>query len=86
MSRIVNDAIDTNTGNPIYFKTHAKVVYASDGVSVNRHINKISSELQKFNIYCKPTQNELPNITQSFLTKNVMDDVFGNLQLNSKFV
>ena len=88
MQRIVHDAVDTNTGDSVYFKTHAKVVYASDGVSVHRHVDNINSNLNKFNVGCESTQNSLQEVNNNnnFVTTDKMNTVLGDLRLSDENV
>lgn len=81
--RKVQDAINTDTGDSVYFKTHAKVVYASDGVSVHRHMGRIHERVSKFTLSAEATNTSLPDVTCVYLNRETMNNVIGNLNLSN---
>lgn len=80
MNRNVCDAVDTNTGQPIYFRSHAKTIYTTGGSNVSRVINKIQAKAQLYEEY---TGDQYPNIFDNieYLTSQKMNEMLGDLRI-----
>lgn len=85
MNRIVYDAINTDINEPIYFRTHSKVVYLSNGKSVNRGIKDIQEALTKFddfNAKVVETDKEINDSDNIYLTRSIMNEYFYGIDSN----
>ena len=82
MNRIVCDAINTDNNEPIYFRTHSKVVYLSNGKSVNQGIKDIRKALTKFDdfdVKVIETDKEISDSYNIYLTRSIMNEYFDGI-------
>ena len=69
-TRKVKDAIDLNTNEPIYFTSHAKATYMSDGRNVEDAINNIEVGSESTSINSYPLVNHTNSDSTFTLTPN----------------
>lgn len=81
MSRTVMDAVNIETGEKIYFKSHAQATYMSDGQDVESVLNDINEDLKILNVIAvdQYQNNDNPGTATSYITNDEFSTVIENI-------
>lgn len=77
MSRVVMDAVNIETGEAIYFNSHAKATYLSDGRNVESALTKIDGDVKNRNV--SAVEHVSVDDAETYVTNADLDKIINNI-------
>ena len=78
MSRVVMDAVNIETGEAIYFNSHAKATYLSDGRNVESVLTKIDGIIDDVNV--SAVEHVSVDDAETYVTNADLDKIINNIK------